>query len=137
MSRDGDWITFAKTVAGLWLLSYVGSFVDLLTLLYIGNLFGENHVSLLSYVFFISQTHTLFRVSKDFNPGLGINVAGVVLGMTVPVIYTKYEDKINRFCEWVRMQCRRFYDKIDEKVVKNVKNRVVKRKEETEEKKVE
>lgn len=83
-----------------------------------------------------SSSHTLFRVSKEFNPGLGI-VAGVVLGMTVPVIYTKYEDKINRFWEWVRMQCRRFYDMVDEKVVKNVKNRIVKRKEVTEEKKVE
>ncbi|XP_022751305.1 reticulon-like protein B13 [Durio zibethinus] len=33
---EEDWFAFARTVAGLLLLSNVGSFFDLLTLLYIG-----------------------------------------------------------------------------------------------------
>ena len=35
---EGDWFVFARTVAGLFLLSYVGSFFDLLTFLYIGKI---------------------------------------------------------------------------------------------------
>lgn len=46
--------------------------------------------------------------------------------MTVPVIYVKNEDKINWFGEWTRMQARRLHDVVDEKVVKRLKNRVVK-----------
>ena len=46
--------------------------------------------------------------------------------MTVPVIYVKNEDKIKRLAEWARMQARRLHDMVDEKVVKRLKNRVVK-----------
>lgn len=35
-SAEREWFVFARVVAVLWLLSYVGSFFDLLTLLYIG-----------------------------------------------------------------------------------------------------
>jgi hypothetical protein len=52
-----------------------------------------------------------------------------VVGMTVPVIYVKNEDKIKRYEEWMRMQARRLCDMVDEKVVKRMKNRVLKVKE--------
>jgi len=52
------------------------------------------------------------------------------MGMTVPVLYMKYEDNIKRHEEWVKGQARRFYDMVDEKVVKNMKNRIVERKKE-------
>ncbi|KAK4584474.1 hypothetical protein RGQ29_022272 [Quercus rubra] len=55
---------------------------------------------------------------------------GIVTGMTVPVLYMKYEDNIKRQMEWVKGQSRRFYDMIDEKVVKNMKNKIVKVKKE-------
>ena len=42
VSAEREWFVFARTVAGLLLLSYVGIFSDLLTLLYIGNLLKRN-----------------------------------------------------------------------------------------------
>lgn len=37
VSAERDWYCFAGTVAGLGLLSYVGTLSDLLTLIYTGN----------------------------------------------------------------------------------------------------
>ncbi|KAM4118000.1 hypothetical protein ACB094_02G167600 [Castanea mollissima] len=88
VSAERDWFVFVRTVAGLLLLSYVGTFSDLLTLLYIGNLLRKSE------------------------------------------IYMRYEDNIKRQMEWVKGQSRRFYDMIDEKVVKNMKNKIVKVKKE-------
>ncbi len=42
VSAEREWFVFARNVAGLLLLSYVGIFSDLLTLLYIGNLLKRN-----------------------------------------------------------------------------------------------
>ncbi|KAL9378393.1 hypothetical protein Peur_029728 [Populus x canadensis] len=89
VSAERELFLFARVVAALCLLSYVGSFWDSLSLLYID----------------------------------------IVVGMTVPVIYVKNEDKIKRFEEWMRMQARRLCDMVDEKVVKRMKNRVVEVKE--------
>ena len=50
--------------------------------------------------------------------------------MTVPVLYMKYEENIKSQMERVKGQSRRFYDMIDEKVVKNMKNKIVKVKKE-------
>lgn len=36
---EREWFVFAQVVAGFLLLSHVGTFFDLLTLLYMGNLF--------------------------------------------------------------------------------------------------
>jgi len=41
VSAEREWFVFAGTVAGLGLLSYVGTLTDLLTLIYTGNLFEE------------------------------------------------------------------------------------------------
>ncbi|XP_011039227.1 PREDICTED: reticulon-like protein B13 [Populus euphratica] len=89
VSAERELFLFARVVAALWFLSYVGSFWDSLSLLYID----------------------------------------IVVGMTVPVIYLKNEDKIKRFEEWMRMQARRLCDLVDEKVVRRMKNRVAKVKE--------
>lgn len=67
VSAERELFLFARVVAALLLLSYVGSFWDSLSLLYID----------------------------------------IVVGMTVPVIYVKNEDKIKRFEGWMRMQARR------------------------------
>ncbi|KAM7252540.1 hypothetical protein ACFE04_024423 [Oxalis oulophora] len=40
VSAEGEWPIFVKTVAGLLLLSYLASFTDLLTLLYLGTVVG-------------------------------------------------------------------------------------------------
>ncbi|XVF59490.1 hypothetical protein PTKIN_Ptkin07bG0280100 [Pterospermum kingtungense] len=91
---EENWFAFARTVVGLLLLSYVGTFVDFLTLLHIG-----------------------------------INLA-----MTVPVIYVKYRDQIRRCGEGLKGQMRRFYGMFDEKVMKKMKNKIVKQEEEKEKK---
>ncbi|XVE82736.1 hypothetical protein DITRI_Ditri16bG0030000 [Diplodiscus trichospermus] len=87
---EGEWFVFARTVAGLLLLSYVGSFFDLLTFLHIG----------------------------------------MKMVMTVPVIYVKYGDQIKRFGEWFKAQSRRFYEKFDEKVMRKMKNNILKQEKE-------
>lgn len=48
------------------------------------------------------------------------------MGLIVPVIYEKYEDKIKSSGEYLKLQCRRFYEMIDNKVIKNTKNKIVK-----------
>ncbi|KVH92585.1 reticulon-like protein B13 [Cynara cardunculus var. scolymus] len=40
VGAESEWYVFAATIAGLWLLSVIGSSTDLLTLLYIGTVVG-------------------------------------------------------------------------------------------------
>ncbi|KAL4581816.1 hypothetical protein LXL04_006347 [Taraxacum kok-saghyz] len=40
IGAQSEWYVFAAAVAGLWLLSVIGSYADLLTLLYIGTMVG-------------------------------------------------------------------------------------------------
>ncbi|XP_062075454.1 reticulon-like protein B13 [Humulus lupulus] len=53
---------------------------------------------------------------------LTLHYIGIVMGMTFPVIYAKYEDNIKRLREGVKKQLKRYYDMFDEKVIKKVKN---------------
>lgn len=63
---------------------------------------------------------------------------GIVVGMTVPPVYVKYEDKIKGFGERLRMQFKRYYDMVDEKVLSKIRNGVVgERKTEVKAKKIE
>ena len=56
-------------------------------------------------------------------------IAGIMVSMTIPVIYMKYEDKIKRYGKRVKVQCRKLVEVVDEKVFKNVKNKLFKQKE--------
>lgn len=49
---------------------------------------------------------------------------GIVTGMTVPAMYVKYQDKIKRGEEKLKAQLKRYYDTVDEKVVKKIQNKV-------------
>ncbi|KAF7136098.1 hypothetical protein RHSIM_Rhsim08G0104600 [Rhododendron simsii] len=63
---------------------------------------------------------------------------GIVLGMTMPPIYVKYEDKIKVFGERLRMQFKKYYDMVDEKVLSKIRNKVAgERKAEVKAKKIE
>ncbi|KAM5576385.1 reticulon-like protein B13 [Rosa sericea] len=97
VAAERERFVFAGTATGLWLLSRVGRYFDLLSLLY----------------------------------------TGVVMGMTIPVIYARYKENLKRSEEWVKAQARRYYDMVDEKVVKNIKNKVTVTKENYKDKKVE
>lgn len=60
------------------------------------------------------------------------------MGMTVPVMYEKYGDKIKRCGEKAKVKSRKFYGKVDEKVINKLKNKfITKDKEEIKEKKIE
>lgn len=48
-------------------------------------------------------------------------VVGTVLGLTVPVIYVKYEDRIKRTGDQMKERSKGFYEMVDKKV----KNKVV------------
>ncbi|GLU13610.1 hypothetical protein SLE2022_302370 [Rubroshorea leprosula] len=76
VSVERDLFTFAGVLAEIFLLSYVGSSCDLLTLLY----------------------------------------AGTLMGMTVPVTYVKYEDKLKRGWERIMVQYRTFQENLVRKV---------------------
>ncbi|XP_050384302.1 reticulon-like protein B13 [Argentina anserina] len=97
VAAEREWFVFAGTASGLWFLSRVGRYFDLLTLLF----------------------------------------TGVLMAMTIPVIYATYKENLTRSEEWVKAQARRYYDIMDEKVVKNIKNKVTVTKENYKEKKVE
>ncbi|PNY15959.1 seed maturation protein [Trifolium pratense] len=50
---------------------------------------------------------------------------GILAGMTLPLTYNKNEDKIKRFMDWLREKYKRFYEIIDEKAIKKIKNRIL------------
>ena len=54
----------------------------------------------------------------------GFVFVGIVMGMTIPVIYEKYEGNIRRLKEGVKKQLRRYHDMFDEKVIKKVTSKV-------------
>ena len=56
-------------------------------------------------------------------------VAGIMMSMTIPVIYIKYEDKIKRYGERVKVHWTKLVEIVDEKVFMNVKNKLFKQKE--------
>lgn len=60
VSAEREWFVFAGTVAGLGLLSYVGTLTDLLTLIYTGNLFEEKPLSLVSLPLSLSSGDLVF-----------------------------------------------------------------------------
>ncbi|KAK9231153.1 hypothetical protein WN943_021385 [Citrus x changshan-huyou] len=73
-----------------------------------------------------------------FSDLLTLLYTGIVMGMTVPVIDEKYGDKIKRCGETAKVKSRRFYEEVDEKVIKKLKSKfVTKDKEEIKEKKIE
>ncbi|KAF7849454.1 hypothetical protein BT93_L0780 [Corymbia citriodora subsp. variegata] len=96
VGAERDWFTFVGVVAGLWVLSKIGAYFDLLTLVYLA----------------------------------------VVSGMTVPALYVRHEDKVAQLGEKVKAQSRSFYERADEKVIRNIKSKFH-AKEEAEEKKTE
>ncbi|XP_057500398.1 reticulon-like protein B13 [Actinidia eriantha] len=76
---------------------------------------------------FTGNVAALWLVSKlaTFCDLLTLLYIGIVVGMTVPVIYVKYEDKLKSYYERFRMQCKRFYSMLDDKVLGKIKKKVV------------
>ncbi|CAH1421028.1 unnamed protein product [Lactuca virosa] len=100
VGAQSEWYVFAAAVAGLWLLSVIGSCSDLLTLLYIGTM----------------------------------------VGMSAPVIWMKYDDKIREHGERLQMQSMKFYSTMKKNVqnlMDKVKDKVNSPTKEMKEKKVE
>lgn len=51
--------------------------------------------------------------------------AGIVTGMTAPVLYKRYEHRIKEFCWRAREQGNRVYAMFDDKVVRKIKGKTV------------
>ncbi|KAK2657384.1 hypothetical protein Ddye_010441 [Dipteronia dyeriana] len=79
VSVEREWFVFAEVVGGILSLSYIGTFTDLLTFLYIG----------------------------------------IVMGMTAPLIYVKYDDKITRAGDQVQVKVKRLYEMVEQKIKSN------------------
>ncbi|KAM7507033.1 hypothetical protein LguiA_017486 [Lonicera macranthoides] len=67
----------------------------------------------------------LFSHVARFCDLLNLLYIGIVVGMTVPPIYMRYEHKIKEYRNRMTVQCERLYDMINERVVKKVKNMVI------------
>ncbi|KAH7520125.1 hypothetical protein FEM48_Zijuj08G0110800 [Ziziphus jujuba var. spinosa] len=65
----------------------------------------------------------LSRIGNNFDLPTFLYI-GTVLGMTVPAIYVRYEDKIKRYRERVKEQTRGYYEMINDKVAKMMKHKV-------------
>lgn len=63
-------------------------------------------------------------------------LAAVVLGMTVPALYVRHEDKVTQLGEKMKTRSRRLYERVDEKVIRKMKSKFH-AKQETEERKTE
>ncbi|EXC24856.1 Reticulon-like protein [Morus notabilis] len=66
----------------------------------------------------------LFSQVANYFDLLTLLYTGIIMGMTIPPVYVKYEDKIKRCNERVKKQLKRYYDSFDEKVMKKVKTKV-------------
>uniref|UniRef100_A0A7N0VMM8 Reticulon-like protein n=1 Tax=Kalanchoe fedtschenkoi TaxID=63787 RepID=A0A7N0VMM8_KALFE len=78
------------------------------------------------YVFAGTAT-LLFVISEvvSFFDLLSLLYAGTLIGMTVPVTYWKYEDKIKRYGEGLKVRWGRMCQVVDDRVVRKVKSKFV------------
>ncbi|KAK6922998.1 Reticulon, partial [Dillenia turbinata] len=79
----------------------------------------------------------LLSILGSYSDFLTLLYIGNVLGMTVPVIYVKYENQIKRFGEGIRMRMRSVYERFDEKVIQRIKHKLFNHHEVKKEKKAE
>ncbi|KAI3945986.1 hypothetical protein MKX01_024742 [Papaver californicum] len=70
----------------------------------------------------ISALLVLSQVGRYFD-FVTLLYMGVVIGMTVPLIYVKYEDQLKKFVGKIEEQWRRCYAKVDEKVLRKLKHK--------------
>ncbi|XP_057443710.1 reticulon-like protein B13 [Lotus japonicus] len=50
---------------------------------------------------------------------------GILVGMTLPIAYTKNEDRIKRLMEWLKEKYKRSYEIIDRKAINEIKSKLV------------
>lgn len=97
-------------IAGLWILSIVGSWCNFLTLFYICKFRSSLDVSFI-FSFFVTASHFVDPPS---------NLAAFVLLHTVPVLYEKYEDKVDPLAEKAMHEIKKQYAVFDEKVLSKI-----------------
>ncbi|XP_071914703.1 reticulon-like protein B13 isoform X1 [Coffea arabica] len=98
VGAEREWSVFGATVAALGLLSWIATRFDLLTLVYMEE---ED----MKFVFVMGY------------------YAGVVLGMTVPAIYVKHENKIIEYGMRSRIQSKKYYD-LSKGVLRRIRSKV-------------
>lgn len=121
VSAEREWFLFVRTIVALWFVAYVGSFFDILTLFYLGKVLL---ITLYNQPVYI-HIYVINRHNNGYIRKLLRTVEGVVVGMTVPAIYVKNEERINKGWEWMKAKSKRVYHMVDEKVIMNMKRKLV------------
>lgn len=99
---------FPQVIVGLWILSEVGSCCDFLTLIYIGKIFRHKpcfveHVTFWAIPLIILESQT-----------------AVLMLHTVPILYDKYQDKVDHFAGRAHTEARKQYEVLDAKVLSKI-----------------
>ncbi|KAK8364214.1 hypothetical protein V6Z11_A03G217700 [Gossypium hirsutum] len=102
---------FLKVAVSLWLVSYIGSLFEFLTLVYIGELYKTLFVSIMARIHFTSSAYA------DFGREVSV---GVILSLSVPVVYDTYQHFIDEKLYVTRRFIQTQYRKIDEMVLRKL-----------------
>lgn len=98
-------------IAGLWVLSIVGSWCNFFTFFYIGNNITVYVTGLLLFLhwYFLLKNRSQWFFWTVF-----------VLLHTVPVLYEKYEDRVDPIAEKAVAEIKKQYAVFDEKVLSKI-----------------
>lgn len=94
-------------IVGLWILSVLGSCLNFLTLFYVGKWIADFQY-FLNWVFSLSNLHF-------FTPKTGF-----LLLHSVPVLYEKYEDKVDAFAEKAEAELKKQYAMFNSQVLSKI-----------------
>ncbi|RWV97859.1 hypothetical protein GW17_00039326, partial [Ensete ventricosum] len=102
---------FLTVIAGLWLLSMVGSSVNFLTLVYVCKWVFVmcNFLRVVFDMHLLNSSGCLFSWKSVF-----------VTLHTVPVLYEKYEDKVDAAAEKAMAEIKKQYAVLDDKVLSKI-----------------
>ncbi|RXH94733.1 hypothetical protein DVH24_024417 [Malus domestica] len=112
-----DFRLFFKVVVCLWLLSVIGSFFSFFTLAYIAICNVCMTVLPSRFCFTIrSGLNTFMCLVTFYTKESSFVVAGSILSITLPALYSKYEETVDRCCGKIHRQFSKHYKIVDDGV---------------------
>lgn len=103
------WIS-SQVVVSLWAAAVIGSWCNILTVIYIGNFFLTTNFRYLDYQVMLNSNHSIHPFA----------LLGFVSAHTLPVLYEKYQDQVDDFLYKVLGLLRSQYQKIDQNVLSKI-----------------
>ena len=94
---------YLQVAFGLWFISYIGSFLNFLTLIYIGELFSVLCVIIL---------HSKHYLIPDLMVYLDL-IAGVLLSLSVPFLYDTFQAQVDEKLIVVHKYMSTVFKKVD------------------------